>query len=144
MGDTIDRLSKALASGASRRETLAVVVAGSAALLPWTTEGKSSRQQRRRRRKKRLLEKFAPYFEYCEDWCANQFNLGSKELPACINGAKTGKGPCYSEVDKGPGFICTKELTCPSGFECCPDILSPTGQCCVGGCQAINGTTICA
>ena len=143
MNSAIDRLAKALASGVSRRETVTALVAGAAASLPWTVAGKSNKQQRRRRRKQRQLKEFAPYLEYCEDWCAGEFTLGSKQLIECLQLAKTGKGACYQDP-AAPGFVCTAEPRCDKGFFCCPNLLGSGRECCIGGCEAINGTTICA
>jgi hypothetical protein len=142
MKSLIDELAKVLASGASRRGALAGLAAVAAASLPWTAEGKS-KKRKRRRRKKRLLEEFAPFLAYCEDWCSTEFQPEPKILLECISLAKTGQGACY-EDPSAPGFVCTKELLCPAGFTCCPNIGGVGGDCCLGGCQAINGTLICA
>jgi hypothetical protein len=47
MGDSLDRLSRALASGASRRLALGGVLTGIAAALPWTAEGKKKKNKRK-------------------------------------------------------------------------------------------------
>jgi hypothetical protein len=147
MGDAIDRLSKALASGRSRREALVALATASVAFLPWTAEGKNKQALRRRRRRQRRLAQFEPFLADCEEWCASTFALGTKQRTDCIDLARTGQGACYSEIDRGPGFYCTKEQICQNGRTCCPDISGGgpvvSGPCCVGGCDAINGTALC-
>ncbi|MFN8591224.1 MAG: hypothetical protein U0031_07130 [Thermomicrobiales bacterium] len=133
MGSLIDDVSKALASGTSRRAALGALLAGSAASLPWSSE--ASNQKKRRRFKK--------YLEYCKQWCGFRNMVGTKQYEECVKKAKNGKGACYRT---GPGRFCL-DKDCPEGTICCPDFVGgdpvTSGECCENPCTQINGTNIC-
>lgn len=143
MESEIDRLAKMLASGASRREALGAVVAGGAALLPWTAAGKDEKERRRQRR--RIIRRT---LEFCQFWCDEKFTGNEAAIQSCFNAAKTGKGPCYSASEQGPGHFCLRIKKCGDGKYCCPE--SPSGgpvtegACCPRGtfCAFINGTVV--
>jgi hypothetical protein len=132
MGEAIDQLAMALASGTSRRAALAGVLAG-ATSLPWTAAG------RRRHRNK----KFKKYLGHCRIWCGHRFPAGSSELAQCIAKAKDGKGACFAE---GPGHFCLALAHCGKHQVCCPFFLTgdpvTDGECCAAAnqCAAPNGT----
>ena len=133
MGDAFDRLSMALASGASRRAALAGLLA-SAAALPLTASG--------RRRRKRT-KKFKKYHDFCRTWCGDRFMDGSNEFGQCVAKAKEGKGACYAE---GPGHFCLSLAHCSEHQVCCPFFFSgdpvTEGECCASNeqCAAPNAT----
>ena len=137
MGDAIDGLSRALASGASRRATFGGVLAGAAAFLPWTAA--ANRKKRRRRAIKR-------YLRYCEVWCDERFEGNEAAIQDCIAEAEQGKGPCYSRQAKGPGHFCLRVKECGRRKYCCPVINGggpvTDGSCCEKGtfCAFVNGT----
>lgn len=143
MGSEIDRLAKALARGASRREALGALLAGGAALLPWTAAGKDKKKRRRQRR--RVIQRT---LEFCQYWCDEKFTGNEAAIQSCLNAARTGKGPCYSAAEKGPGHFCLRVKTCGDGKYCCPSVLASNpvteGACCARGtvCGFINGTVI--
>lgn len=135
MGSLIDDVSKALASGSSRRAALGALLAGSAASLPWSSEASNDRKQRRRRFKK--------YLDYCKQWCGYRNMVGTKPYQECVQKAKEGKGSCYAT---GPGRFCL-DKDCPEGTICCPDFVDSSrvtsGECCEDTCTAVNGTNVC-
>lgn len=143
MGSEIDRLAKALASGASRREALGAVVAVGAALLPWTAAGKDKKQRRRQRR--RVIQRT---LEFCQFWCDDKFTGNEAAIQSCRGAARAGKGPCYSAVEKGPGHFCLRVKECGARKYCCPSVISglpvTEGICCAKGtvCGFVNGTVI--
>jgi hypothetical protein len=163
MGDAINRFAKALAAVASRRGTIAGLLAG--AVMPWSAVAKNNKndnhkkkkKKRRRRRRRRqeqeqqaLLQKFAPYLGYCQQWCGYKFGFAGPAFESCVEQAKTGGGSCYSATDKGPGYFCTVTLPCATPQQCCPDFNQfdsgapvTTGECCTGSCPQLNGTFIC-
>jgi hypothetical protein len=138
VGEALDRISRALVSGTSRRAALGGMMAGMAASLPWTAEGK----KKKRRRKK----KFKKFQESCNQWCGDKFGFSGQAFNSCVTKAKEGKGPCYSSTDQGPGFYCTHVLKCGE-LNCCPTIIDgdpvKDGQCCTSDCQVLNGTFVC-
>jgi hypothetical protein len=142
MGKDIDRLALFLASGTSRRAALGALLAGGAALLPWTAAGKDKKKRRRQRRKD-----IARYVAYCQHWCDEKFTGDEEGIHACIDAAKTGKGPCYSATEKGPGHFCLRVKHCPDHKYCCPTVVGDLpvteGVCCAKGtvCGFINGTS---
>jgi hypothetical protein len=142
MGSEIDRLAKALASGATRREALGAIAAGGAALLPWTAAGKDRKKRRRQRR--RIIGRT---LEFCQFWCGQKFTEEA-EIQSCINAARTGKGPCYSASEKGPGHFCLRVKSCGDRKYCCPSVLGgdpvTEGSCCAKGttCGFINSTVV--
>lgn len=141
MGSEIDRLAKALASGASRREALGAIVASGAALLPWTATAKDKKTRRRQRR--RIIRQS---FEFCQLWCDETFFGNASAIQSCLNAAKTGKGPCYSATEKGPGHFCLRVKPCGKEKFCCPNVIGgdpvTEGSCCAQGtiCGAVNGS----
>ena len=143
MGSEIDRLAKALASGASRREALGAAGAGVAALLPWTAAGNERKKRRRERR--RVIQRT---LEFCLYWCDEKFTGDEPAIQSCINAARAGKGPCYSASEQGPGHFCLRVKPCGKGKYCCPSVLGGTpvteGTCCAKGtvCGFVNGTVI--
>lgn len=157
MDSQIYKLAKALASGVSRRETLAGLLAGAAVALPWTSEAKKGRRKKnRRKRKKQTNEQpptqqsptaspFAKLQGLCDEWCQGKFLAGTPATLNCIEAAKSGIGPCYSATEEGPGFFCLSESGCTQEQTCCPDIdvalgLPVTdGICCSPGTQCFPG-----
>jgi hypothetical protein len=143
MGEAIDRLAKALASGVSRRSALGGVLAGSAVLLPWTAAAKKRKKKRKQERKV-----YRQYLEYCHSWCGFRFGSSEAEKQSCNKAAKKGKGPCYSATEQGPGYFCHKVTPCGKNQYCCPLLVggSPVteGRCCPKGtfCPNLNGTTV--
>jgi hypothetical protein len=138
MGEALDRLAKALASGSSRRVALGGLLTGAAAALPWTTEAK--------KKKKKRKKKFKKLQTYCNQWCGEKFGFSGKSFNTCVDKAKEGKGACYSDVAQGPGFYCTHVLQCGE-LNCCPTIDGgepvKDGECCDGDCALGNGTFFC-
>jgi hypothetical protein len=162
MGDAMSRFAKALAAAASRRGTLAGLLAG--AVMPWsaaakkknTNDHKKKRKKRGRRRRRQeqaqqaLLQQFAPYLGYCQQWCGAKFGFAGPAFETCVDQARTGTGSCYSATEAGPGYFCTVTLPCVAPQVCCPrfsqfDSGAPVtmGNCCVGNCSQLNGTFIC-
>lgn len=143
MGEAIDQLSKALASGASRRAALGGALVGVAAILPWTAEAKN-----RKRRRKQRHRAFRRYHPYCQSWCADRFLPDAGAAQQCTDDAKQGRGACYAASEQGPGYFCHKVKKCGDGKYCCPSVLggSPVteGTCCPTGssCAFINGTAV--
>lgn len=127
MGETIDRVAKALASGLPRRQVLRWA-GGAAALLPFADAAAHDRFKR--------LER------YCQDWCQIEFT--GPQADACAHKAKKGRGPCYSSSSGGPGYVCTKKDPCPSHKRCCPTVFGTpiTRVCCSldQECVGINET----
>ncbi len=138
MSDILDGISKALASGASRRAALGGALAGAASTLPWMADAK--------RRNRNKSKKFKKLLRFCQDWCGSQFMQGTPEFTNCVKKAKEGKGPCYSATEQGPGHFCTKVQPCGKKT-CCPNTtVGPVteGECCDKGeaCMAANGTFV--
>jgi hypothetical protein len=144
MGNLLDQLSKSLASGASRRQALGALLAGSAVTLPFTADA----GKKRNKKKKKLLQKFAPYQQICDDWCrlnSQQANSGVN-FGLCTKDAKMGKGDCFSSSKGGVGALCVAQCDATT---CCPsiggagDVMSV--QCCSSDlCDtAVNGTMFC-
>ena len=135
MGEAFDRLSMALASGASRRSALAGLLA-SAAALPLTASG---------RRRHNRTKGFKKYLDFCRTWCGRRFMVGSSEFAQCVAKAKEGKGACYTE---GPGHFCLSLAHCGKEEVCCPFFFSgdpvTQGECCAATeqCSALNGTAL--
>lgn len=159
MGETIDRLAKALAAGASRRETIGALVAGLAAALPWSSAARESPSagqgnfagvggHRRHRRPhhhhghdrhghhkhhhhRGPKPDYAAYLEYCESWCGGWADT-EQDYENCVEQAQSGKGPCY---ETGPGHYCVRLAHCGKGKSCCPatpwnGVEVTTGVCC--------------
>jgi hypothetical protein len=155
MGQALDRFSKALAEGTSRRTAFAGLLASAAAALPWTAEAKKKRHRRRRRRKERDQNRkkrqqqspFVQLQEFCDRWCRQKFGFLGSEFDSCVALAEDGQGPCYSSVDQGPGYFCSQVLECIE--ECCPDNSiggGPVtdGECCPEGetCEVVESPII--
>jgi hypothetical protein len=138
VGEALDRISRALASGTSRRTALGGLLAGSAVILPWTAEAK--------KKKHRHKKKFKKFQESCNQWCGDKFGSSGQSFTSCVNKAKEGKGPCYSSTEQGPGFFCTQVKKC-GDLNCCPDLSGgdpvTDGLCCTTDCEALNGTLFC-
>jgi hypothetical protein len=151
MGEAIDRLAKALASGASRRTALGGLFAASAALLPWTATAKNQKKKnkKKKKRKKRQQRKaYQRYLEYCQIWCDFRFSLDEGQIQPCIQAAEKGQGPCYSALEQGPGYFCHKVQSCGKNQYCCPLLQGgdpvTEGACCPNGtvCPIVNGSVI--
>lgn len=142
MSELLDQFSKSLASGASRRRALGVLVAGSVSALPFTAEGRKSKNKRKRK----LRQKFAPYQQVCRDWCTTNAQLpdATVDLAQFIKAAKEGKGPCFATDASGAACL----AQCPKDQFCCPSLLN-TGKvgfidCCTTECSlSLNSTLIC-
>lgn len=145
MGDLIDDLAKALASGVSRREALAGLVAGTALALPWTSEakkgGKKNKENKKKKKKNQSNEQspsaqppsaqppaaqpptelpFAKLQRLCDEWCEAMYFPNDPDFLTCIKEAESGAGECYDATLQGPGFYCLNKAGCTPEQTCCP------------------------
>jgi hypothetical protein len=140
MSNVIDKVSRALASGVSRRRALAGLTASVAAALPWTSEAKKGR-----RKKKKKESPFVKLQGLCAEWCAGKFETDSPAFAACVSAAKSGAGACYDPSQEGPGFYCLTKAGCSPQQTCCPgfDVILgepiKDAECCPPGSLCVNG-----
>lgn len=138
MGETLDRLAQALASGAPRRAAVAGILAAATATLPWSAEARHHHKHKK--------NDFSQFQMFCQEWCEAEFFLDPQQAAQCTRQATSGKGPCYSSTEQGPGYFCTHVKHCGKQKRCCPGIGNggpvTDGACCARNtnCNPINGT----
>jgi hypothetical protein len=120
-GHKFDTLSRALATGSSRRQLLGAV-AGS---LIAAVGGRQPTQAKRNNE--------------CAKLCKSLFGPG-KDRGQCISAGARGRGPCAAPPPACPqGQHCSGGRCCDAGFVACPG--NPTG--CIPESTACSGLRVC-
>jgi hypothetical protein len=125
MKDAFDDLSKALASGMSRRDALrkfGVAVAGSLFFFRPGAGGA-------------FITPTRPPDKACQQFCLWLYGKGTSAYATCVNQAKQKYGACY---DFGPGSPACSGVECPSHSFCVSNSVNftvnahvPVGYTCV-------------